>query len=90
VVHKDWVEEYLGDGKNIRDDRWTKSIAVGSKGFVEYVKTALGALAKGRKPLKVEEGYQLREPSVSYGGDFGFERVDIGVDNAFLWGINLD
>ena len=25
--HKGWVEEYLGDGNNRRDEKWTKSIA---------------------------------------------------------------
>jgi len=30
--HKRWVDDFLGNGKNIRDDKWTKSIAVGSKG----------------------------------------------------------
>ena len=25
--HNGWVEEYLGDGNNSRDDKWTKSIA---------------------------------------------------------------
>ena len=32
-----------------REDKWTRSIAVGSKEFVEDVKTELGCLAKGRK-----------------------------------------
>jgi len=46
--HKGWVKEYLGDGENNRDDKWTKSIAVGSKGFVENVKKFLGAIGRGR------------------------------------------
>ena len=36
---------------------------VGSKGFVEHVKSALGALAKGRKAKESGDSYQLREPS---------------------------
>jgi putative transposase len=28
--HKSWVEDYLGNGKNVRDDKWAKSIAVGN------------------------------------------------------------
>ena len=35
--HKGWVEEYLTNGNNSRDDKWTESIAVGSKGFIEEV-----------------------------------------------------
>ena len=27
IYHKRWVEDYLGNGKNTRDDKWTKSIA---------------------------------------------------------------
>jgi len=88
--HKGWVEEYLGDGNNIRNDKWTKSIAIGSKGFVEHVKSVLGALAKGRKSREAGEGYQLREPSTPYGEYFGVKNEDIGVDNAYLWNINLE
>ena len=61
--HKEWVEEYLDNGSDSRDDKWTKSIAVGSKGFIEEVKFLLGAMAKGRKSLKAAEDYQLRDPS---------------------------
>ena len=42
AICKGWVEKYLGNGNNLRDDKWTKGIAVGSKGFVEHVKSALG------------------------------------------------
>jgi hypothetical protein len=47
--HKGWLDEYLGIGNNRRDEKWTKSIAVCSKGFVERVKSLLGAIAKGEK-----------------------------------------
>jgi len=43
--------------------------AVGSKGFVEHVKSALGALAKGRKAKGSGDSYQLREPSAPYQAD---------------------
>ncbi len=82
------MEEYLGEGKNSRDDKWTRSIAVGSKGFVEHVKSALGALAKGRKSKEAGEGYQLREPLAAYGDHFGVKNEDIGVNNAYLWNIH--
>jgi putative transposase len=47
--HKGWLDEYRSDGNNRRDEKWTTSIAVGSKGFVQSVKRLLGALARGRK-----------------------------------------
>jgi hypothetical protein len=63
------VEKYLGTENNIRDDKWTKGIAVGSKGFVEHVKSALGALAKGRTAKGSGDSYQLREPLAPYQAD---------------------
>ena len=43
---------------------------VGSRGFVESVKSILGGLARGRKVKKIGEGYQLRKPSIPYGDHF--------------------
>ncbi|MBW1614865.1 MAG: hypothetical protein JRJ57_13120 [Deltaproteobacteria bacterium] len=80
----------MGNGNNRRDDKWTKSIAVGSKGFVQHVKSILGALAKGRKSKEAGDNYQLREPSTPYGDHFGVKNENIGVDNAYLWNINLE
>jgi len=85
--HKEWVDEYLDKG-NGREDKWTKSIAVGSKEFVEDVKTQLGGLAKGRKARGTGESYQLREPSASYESDLGVENGVIGVGNSYFWDIN--
>ncbi len=56
----------LGNGNNIRDDKWTKSIAVGKRTFIERVKSLMGALAKGRKSAEGVESYQLREPAAPY------------------------
>ena len=85
--HKGWVEEYLGDGNNRRDEKWTKSIAVGCKGFLESVKSLLGAITRGRKVREAAESYQLREPSALYGGHFGVKNDDIGVENTYFWDI---
>lgn len=81
------MEEHLGDGNNIRNDKWTKSIAVGSKTFVENVKTLLGALARGRKVREAAEAYQLREPSALYGGNFGVKNEGIGPENTYYWNV---
>ena len=45
-----------------RDDRWSKSIAVGSVGFVEQVKNELGLKAQHREILVADSLYTLREP----------------------------
>ncbi|WDN89385.1 hypothetical protein BuS5_02353 [Desulfosarcina sp. BuS5] len=86
--HRGWVGEYLDTGGNNRDDKWTKSIAVGSKGFVEEMRFLLGAMAKGRKCLKAEEGCQLRDPSSPYKAHFDIKNEDIGANNTYYWDIN--
>ena len=51
--HRGWIEEYLGSGSEIRRDEWTGSIAIGSRSFVENVKTLLGLRAKGRRVMEI-------------------------------------
>ncbi|MCL0062093.1 hypothetical protein M1N62_03940 [Thermodesulfovibrionales bacterium] len=51
------MEEYLNNGYNRHDEKWTKGVAVGSKSFVERVKSMLGVLDKGRKTIETKEGY---------------------------------
>ena len=60
---------------------------VGSEGFVESVKTLLGAIARGRKVREAAEIYQLREPSALYGSHFGVKSNDIGPENTYYWNI---
>jgi len=43
---------------------------VGSKGFVEKLKSVLIGLVSGRKVKEAGEGCQLREPPVPYKVDF--------------------
>ena len=49
-AHSRWVDsEMQNDGRN-KENRWTQSIAVGSKTFMEKMKKTLGYRAKGRRP----------------------------------------
>ncbi|RZB32062.1 MAG: hypothetical protein SRB1_01681 [Desulfobacteraceae bacterium Eth-SRB1] len=86
--HKGWVEAYLDNGSNSRGNKWTKSIAVGSKGFIEEVKLLLDAMAKERKNLKTAEGYHLRETSAPYSAHLDIKNEDIGANNTYYWDIN--
>ena len=85
--HKEWVDEYLANGKNIRDEKWTRSIAVGSRGFVDKIKSVMGVLAIGRKSTVAGETYQLREPAIPYGAPFGAKKCDIGAENTYFWDV---
>lgn len=91
-THKMLVEEALKAERNNRDEKWTQSIAVGSKDFVEEVKSMLGGLARGRNIKKTESAYQLREPSSSYNASyndfFKVENNDIDGENSYYWNFN--
>ena len=75
LYHKKWVDECLGNEQNIRDEKWTRSIAVGSRSFVDRVESILGVLALGRKSIESGDAHQLREPSIAYGSHFGVKRA---------------
>ena len=84
TYHKRWVDDYLENGKNTRDEKWTRSIAVGNRSFVERVKFLMGVLAIGRKSTEAEDSYQLREPAALYIAHFGVKKDDIGPENTWL------
>jgi len=85
--HKGWVDECCGVGGKARKDEWTGSIAVGSRPFVEKVKTLLGFRAKGREVIEGAEGYQVREGSALYNALFGAGKEDIGPENTYPWNV---
>ena len=66
-AHREWIEEALKKSKVVRDSKWTQSIAVGDKSFLEQMKERLGIRAKGRKIHGSEDAYQLRERRTNYG-----------------------
>ena len=88
--HRGWVEEYLGNGAESRQDEWTASIAVGSESFVEKVKSKLGFKAKGRDITEGVGGYQLREEAAPYMTLFKPEKDDIDPENAYFWDENIE
>ena len=87
MYHKRWVEEHLGNENNIRDDRWTMSIAVGTKSFVERIKSLMGTMAVGRKNIGTGDSYQLREPAAPYNAHSEFKKDDIGPENTWPWDV---
>ena len=89
-AHKRWVEASLQVDESKRESYWTESIAVGSRLFIENVKTTLGFRAKSRSITGSDEFYRLRENISTFGNTSkqGFEPVagaDIDVTNTFFW-----
>jgi putative transposase len=85
AAHKKWVESYLTGGIKRREECWTRSIAVGSDGFINKVKSIMGVSAIGRNCVPAGDSYQLREPRVSYNADFGVKNGNIEPENTFEW-----
>ena len=83
--HGKWVEEVLKNGTNQRDAKWTQSIAVGDKEFVTETKAKLGAKAIGRRGVKNDEGYELKEPQSAYTPLFAPEKSGVSLKNDYVW-----
>lgn len=86
MAHRELVNYSLGNGENYRQAKWTESVAVGSKSFLEGIKDKMGVLAKGRKNLENDGELQLREEAGTYNVVFDGTKEDIGPLNTCLWG----
>ena len=75
--HK-WVQAALEEIDAKRESRWTESIAVGGSPFIERIKNAMGAMAKGRRVQPDEGAFELREAQSVYNAIFYHENRDIG------------
>jgi putative transposase len=82
-AHYKWIEEELKKSQLVRQSKWTQSIAVGEKSFVEQIKKRLGIRSKGRKILEDEGGYQLGDRQTDYG-----EKGQFNSENSFYWDLD--
>ena len=72
-VYKDWVGDALDRDDISREAKWTQSIAVGNKYFVEQVKDKLGFKAIGRKVTGTGDDFELKENVSPYRVNFTSE-----------------
>jgi len=79
-AHCQWADSAVLSGNCDRESKWTQSIAVGSKRFIEQMKQSLGFRAKGRKIIGADDTFELRQVRRPYGKADG---PDSG--NTFLW-----
>jgi len=56
--------------------------------FVENIKGLMGAAAIGRKIIESDGSSQLREPQISYNQVFDAEKIEIALENTYIWGDN--
>jgi putative transposase len=66
-AHRNWVKTALRAGTGGREPRWTESVAVGGRGFVEQVQRELGSRGRYRMIDQEGEGDVLREATEFYG-----------------------
>ena len=74
------VDSAMPNDNRGKETKWTQSIAVGSKTFIEKMKEAHGFRAKGRKIICADDTFELREVLTPYGKA---NNLDSG--NTFLW-----
>ena len=82
---KKLVEEILKTKNYIWESKWTQSITVGSKNFVEGIKEKLGIRAKSRKVVGSEDLYHLREAQAAYNSNFIPENGVLSGKNTYIW-----
>ncbi len=87
-TYNGWIEEALRIDRHVRESKWTRSVAVGGKEFVEKTKDRLGYRAEGRKVVKSGEDYQLCERQASYIANSGHKKVTLSNDNTYLWNVS--
>jgi len=79
-AHHKWVDSAIQTDNSDKENRWTQSIAVGSKTFIEKMKESLGFKANGRKIICADDAFELRKVITPYGKA---NNLDSG--NTFLW-----
>ncbi len=79
-AHYKWVDSEIQTNHSDKETKWTQSIAVGSKTFIETMKEALGFRAKGRKIICADDTFELRETITPYG-----KANDQNSGNTYLW-----
>jgi hypothetical protein len=78
----------LKNGSNLRDAKWTESIAVGDKQFVAEIKSKLGAKAMGRRAVETGGDYELREDQNPYNDDLARKNGSLRLKNEHFWRIS--
>ena len=84
-VYKSWLEDVLRKDVHAREEKWTQSIAVGSKFFVEEVKDKLGFKAIGRKVVNTGDVYELKESEAPYSSGFDGKMSTLRPKNSLEW-----
>jgi len=61
MLHRQWVKEGLNNNTGKREACWTENVAVGKKKYLDNIKEQLVYRGEGRKVIKGDTGFELRE-----------------------------
>ncbi|MEA3411768.1 MAG: transposase, partial [Pseudomonadota bacterium] len=86
--HRQWVEESISNGGNVRQPAWTESIAVGSKDFVDGIREKLQPRITDRQVRGAGDHYELREQSTAYNNHFEPKNRHLSAENAYYLDLN--
>ena len=67
--YRDWMDQASTAERSARDAKWTDSIAVGSRGFVEEIGRGVEARMKVEVRPDPAVGWIVRERTESYSGN---------------------
>jgi putative transposase len=81
AVHREWVEEALGERRRQHEGRWSESIAVGSRSFVENIRRGLGSRGRYRSIVQEGEDHVLRESEELYRGTFSTKSAGLSLES---------
>jgi len=85
LVYSQWIEDALEIENNVRETKWSRSIAVGDKTFIENMKKELGHKARYRRAMGEGTEFQLKEDQIPYNADFDTESNDLSGENRYFW-----
>lgn len=79
--YRHWIEVALAGKLSARDDKWSQSIAVGSKQYVERVKENLGIKAVTRRIIEDDNGFSIKEGCCSYNDGLDHKKGRLSSNN---------
>jgi putative transposase len=90
TYHRHWIEDLLKNDSDIRDSKWTESIAVGDKEFVLKTQDNLEAKAIGRNVVQNNGIYELRGSQTPYNSVFDPEKCALSQKNSYFWNLSFE
>jgi len=85
TAYHQWIEDALKTENNMREAKWSRSIAVGDKEFIEKIIKELGPKARYLKAMGASTEFQLKEEQIPYPVDDDTENSSLSAENMYYW-----